>query len=470
MVVGTNPDGYVETQNTVTVNGASETLAAHGLTEQYGYDSFGNMEQSGLYTFMQPYNAANQLSGWSYDAAGNLLADAFGNMYQYDAEGKINNVSGTSYVYDAEARRVEKSGTTVVDTIYFGGRPLGRLSGGAWTDLIYGVGGLLAEVTGTQTGQPLYRMTDHLGSLVGTLSSTGSVLSTQDVASFGEVIAGGSSDPYVFTGKERDTESGNDYFGARYYDSNMGRFMSPDPSQLYYADPTNPQSLNLYSYVLNNPLRNIDPDGLNCYWDDGTHDDPSDGGASQGDCSDQGGTWIDKPTTFVSVTANPNNDDVSTTSVTISTPLGYQQCQPTSFKVTGVGPNQAPGNGAFTGQPPTNGQVAIKPQNFGVPYNTVAQRNAAQSSNVSSVVSNIVIFPNYGTASTPASVPQTPFGAPSGPYTPADAIGPASVRNSPGNQIDVYRYASQRNALASTRTTTPTIFVPINSSGVGCPN
>ena len=67
-----------------------------------------------------------------------------------------------------------------------------------------------------------------------------------------------------YTGKERDQESGNDYFEARYYGSSMGRFLSPDPSQLYYADPTNPQSLNLYSYGQNNPLINIDPTGLDC--------------------------------------------------------------------------------------------------------------------------------------------------------------------------------------------------------------
>ena len=64
------------------------------------------------------------------------------------------------------------------------------------------------------------------------------------------------------TGKERDAESGNDYFGARYYSSAMGRFMSPDPSQLDYADQTNPQSLNLYSYVRNNPLINTDLTGM----------------------------------------------------------------------------------------------------------------------------------------------------------------------------------------------------------------
>jgi RHS repeat-associated protein len=66
------------------------------------------------------------------------------------------------------------------------------------------------------------------------------------------------------TGKERDSESGNDYFGARYYASSMGRFMTPDPMGMTYADRTNPQSLNLYSYVLNNPPTKIDPTGLDC--------------------------------------------------------------------------------------------------------------------------------------------------------------------------------------------------------------
>jgi RHS repeat-associated protein len=67
------------------------------------------------------------------------------------------------------------------------------------------------------------------------------------------------------TGKERDTESGNDYFGARYYSSAMGRFMSPDWSAKYepvpYAKLDNPQTLNLYSYVQNNPLSSFDDDG-----------------------------------------------------------------------------------------------------------------------------------------------------------------------------------------------------------------
>jgi RHS repeat-associated protein len=71
-----------------------------------------------------------------------------------------------------------------------------------------------------------------------------------------------------FTGKERDSESGLDDFDARYYSSSMGRFMSPDwsaaPMGVPYADFGNPQSLNLYGYVKNNPLTFTDPDGHCC--------------------------------------------------------------------------------------------------------------------------------------------------------------------------------------------------------------
>jgi RHS repeat-associated protein len=278
MVVGSSQDNYVETQNTTTVTGSAQTLAANGLNQLYSYDSFGNLQSSGNYSFIQGYTAANQISGWNYDAAGNLLTDGLGSNYVYDGEGKIKSGAGVTYIYTAEGQRAEKSGSPAVDTIYFGGHPIGRLISGAWTDEIYGAGGLLAEVPGTQTGAAVYCMTDHLGSLVGTLSSTGSVLSTQDVGPFGEVFAGGSSDPFVFTGKERDAESGNDFFGARYYSNNTGRWMTPDwaarAEAVPYSDFSDPQSLNLYSYVQNNPVSRADAEGhameqgnSNGWWD-----------------------------------------------------------------------------------------------------------------------------------------------------------------------------------------------------------
>jgi len=65
--------------------------------------------------------------------------------------------------------------------------------------------------------------------------------------------------PSGYTGKERDSESGNDYFGARYYASSMGRFMSPDSPG--FAHLSNPQAWNLYAYAQNNPVSLWDPDG-----------------------------------------------------------------------------------------------------------------------------------------------------------------------------------------------------------------
>jgi RHS repeat-associated protein len=65
-----------------------------------------------------------------------------------------------------------------------------------------------------------------------------------------------------FTGKERDAESGNDYFGARYYASTMGRFMSPDPGTPTPLHLLNPQRWNMYSYGLNNPFSYTDSTGM----------------------------------------------------------------------------------------------------------------------------------------------------------------------------------------------------------------
>jgi RHS repeat-associated protein len=82
------------------------------------------------------------------------------------------------------------------------------------------------------------------------------------------VTSGNDTTPLHYTGKQRDMESGNDYFGARYYASTMGRFMSPDwsasPEAVPYSSLSDPQSLNLYAYVGNNPLSRIDADGHLC--------------------------------------------------------------------------------------------------------------------------------------------------------------------------------------------------------------
>jgi len=64
-----------------------------------------------------------------------------------------------------------------------------------------------------------------------------------------------------FTSKERDAETGLDYFGARYMSSAQGRFTSPDPIHFQAAMLVDPQRFNLYAYVRNNPLSLVDPKG-----------------------------------------------------------------------------------------------------------------------------------------------------------------------------------------------------------------
>jgi RHS repeat-associated protein len=117
-----------------------------------------------------------------------------------------------------------------------------------------------------------------------------------DYLPFGETTTSGSCDTtYRFTGYKLDSESSLDYAGARSYAFSNGRFMSPDPANAG-ADPSNPQSWNMYSYVMNNPLNAIDPTGMNCVWDNGSYDaedDPWDGNTAQGqtNCEKAGGVW-----------------------------------------------------------------------------------------------------------------------------------------------------------------------------------
>jgi len=113
----------------------------------------------------------------------------------------------------------------------------------------------------------IYHHTDHLsGSSVET-DPTGYVLELQDYYPFGSIRVDDQFMSYrnkkKFTGKELDPENNLYYYGARYYDSDIGRFVSVDPAVLEVSDRhlENPQKLNWYSYVLNNPLKLLDPDG-----------------------------------------------------------------------------------------------------------------------------------------------------------------------------------------------------------------
>lgn len=211
----------------------------------------------------------NQLSSpYAYDAPGNMTYDT-AHAYTYDADGHITKVDGGStatYSYDANGRRVQKfmpSGTTnywydangrvrtewdqngdwLVDYFYLAGQPAGMY----------------------KSGTTYFYQTDGLGSTRLITALGQSVFDSMDYMPFGELMTGGSSTTHKFTGKERDSESHLDNFRARYNSSSIGRFMSPDPVGGKRIDP---QTLNKYSYVRNNPLNGTDPTGLYVCLDD----------------------------------------------------------------------------------------------------------------------------------------------------------------------------------------------------------
>lgn len=265
----------------------------------WNYDSFGNRTIATVGTAActssptASYNANNQIT-WlqnlgtpGYSPAGNVASDSL-NQYLYDNENRIcvvRNVllnSFTGYLYDASGERVAKGtvpnlsycpavqGFTSVTAQYLlgpGGEQVTELDGGGnWKHSnVYG-DGLLA--TYDANGLHL-QFGDWQGTRRAQATAAGVGEEQCQSLPFGDGLScsgsGTDATEQHFTGKERDTESGNDYFGARYYSSTVGRFMSPDWSlkaePVPYAKLELPQTLNLYAYVGNNPLTHTDVDG-----------------------------------------------------------------------------------------------------------------------------------------------------------------------------------------------------------------
>jgi RHS repeat-associated protein len=326
--------GGYDSLNRLTTASASAGPYA-GLQTGWSYDSFGNRTAqsfSGSVTAPMPtsttaaYSANNQVSSASlmlgaplpYDAAGDVTQDNQ-NAYLYDAEGRVcaaeNLYTGaiTGYVYDAEGTRVAKgsltwtgSGTanwstacsgqtgqnnwsfTVTNSYVLGpsGEQLTEVNTTSGTmrwahTNIYAAGSLIATYD-AGTNSPLhFNLSDWLGTRRVSTDYQGNITETCTSLPFGDGLSCSGPDPteHHFTGKERDAESGNDYFGARYYASTMGRWLSPD---LPFADqnPENPQSWNLYGYVRNNPLSSIDTNGRVTWLIGGTWHKASDWTAS----------------------------------------------------------------------------------------------------------------------------------------------------------------------------------------------
>lgn len=249
--------------------------------EIFSTDAWGNMwNRAGVTgkTLYEPLNAPpnvhNHLTGFTYDAAGNLIRNG-STSYDYDAENHLYLVGGSPnwlYTYDNDGQRVRKAAGST-GTVYWrdsDGDTLAEtdLTGNGKEEYIFFNGQRIAR-RDLPSGTVHYYFSDDIGSTSMVTNATGSVVEEDlDYYPYGGIVAGSlDSVPqnYKFTGKERDAESGLDNFGARYFTSNIGRFMTPDwavrPTTVPYAVFGDPQSLNLYGYVRNDPVSRADADG-----------------------------------------------------------------------------------------------------------------------------------------------------------------------------------------------------------------
>jgi RHS repeat-associated protein len=255
----------------------SSTSGSNCWGEAYTIDEFANLTgivalsgysgctQESLFVSA---NTNNQLhsTGFTYDASGNMLTDS-SNTYGYNAESEIKTAAGVTYTYDGDGDRVQKSSGTLY--WYGAGTEIldeSNASGSITDEYVYFVG---ARIAHRDVNNNIYYYAEDLLGTTRTLVEAGqtSLCYDADFYPFGgeRDVTTACTQNFKFESKERDTETGNDDFGARYYTSRLGRWLSADwssvPEPVPYANLTNPQTLNLYAMASDNPATFADLDG-----------------------------------------------------------------------------------------------------------------------------------------------------------------------------------------------------------------
>jgi len=253
--------------------------------ETYTYDLVGN-RLSSLGVSPYNYNTSNELTStpsgsYTYDNNGNRKTDPSGTQYSWDFENRLTQVvlpgtGGTvNFKYDPFGRRIQKaftqnSTTTTTDYIYDSLNILETVNQSGTVLARYvqakGTDEPLEEVS---SGTTSYYEQDGLGSVSSLSSATGALANTYTDDSYGNLTGstGTITNPFQYTAREFDPETGSYFYRARYYDQNIGRFLSDDPLKFGAG-------IDFYAYVNNRPLSKKDPLGLvgvdwSSIWDTG---------------------------------------------------------------------------------------------------------------------------------------------------------------------------------------------------------
>src|SRR5882762_46232 len=232
------------------------TLDAGGRRIQLG----GSLARSGFpqaVTSAQ-YDVNNELTQWngtnvSYDLNGNIQNDGT-NTYTWNARNQLLGRGGVTFQYDPYGRRTRNFAGN--NLLYDGGDVTQELSSTTpvANRVVAGTDQFANRTDSTGTVTPI---TDRLGSVLALADASGNLVTQYTYDPFGNTSAMGaaSSNTAQYTGRESDS-NGLYYYRARYYNPQIGRFISEDPLEFGGGD------VNLYAYVGNNPISRIDPFGL----------------------------------------------------------------------------------------------------------------------------------------------------------------------------------------------------------------
>ncbi|MBC1943763.1 DNRLRE domain-containing protein [Listeria booriae] len=264
------------------INQLTKETLPDGTIREYIYDGFGNRLQvndsSDLFSQKSIYDANNQLVEWNgnsvkYDANGNRVED---NQFKYTwniadqltmVTKKGEEIPFITYKYDDKDRRIEKNVEGKKTKYYYEQDSINLLyetdeNNVVTVQYVYNESGYrLAMETANQT--LFYHYNAH-GDVVSLTNNSGEVVAEYEYDAWGNILVSNEKTPeakqnkFGYAGYMYEKELKSYYLIARYYNPNQGVFLSRDP---YHGNDDEPESLNSYNYVNNNPVKYIDPDG-----------------------------------------------------------------------------------------------------------------------------------------------------------------------------------------------------------------